>query len=196
MGMIKETPSKELDEVYSSTGVSPTPGGAENVAPDTTATTKAPVTPEATSASAADNSSPDSTADIPSQAAGKTGAPDGTATPPELVYKPEAAEKGPEVTEEKRKTSKAKTKIRHPSVLLSPGQITLMQKAFDLRPQEVMDITRAMEQADLRAKAIDKKNDESEGKGGEKEGATAAPGALAPGQAGKDGSTWRGNLHR
>jgi citrate lyase beta subunit len=42
--------------------------------------------------------------------------------------------------------------------MLSPAQIPLLKEVFDLRPGEVLDVTRAVEQADLRAKAIDRRN--------------------------------------
>ncbi|EIW68462.1 hypothetical protein TREMEDRAFT_32078, partial [Tremella mesenterica DSM 1558] len=79
-----------------------------------------------------------------------------------------------EKEKEKEKEEKANNTSRHPSVLLSTEKISRLAETFHLRPQEIMDITRAVEQADLRAKAIDKENTSIE----------------------NDGSGWRGNLHR
>ncbi|WVN86192.1 uncharacterized protein L203_101353 [Cryptococcus depauperatus CBS 7841] len=44
------------------------------------------------------------------------------------------------------------SKATHPSLLLSPSQIPILVKAFNLKPNEVVDITRAVEQADFRAR--------------------------------------------
>jgi hypothetical protein len=75
--------------------------------------------------------------------------------------------------------------IRHPSLLLTQAQIPLLQRTFDLRPAEIMDVTRAVEQADLRAKAIDRRNGMDSGADGKGKGG-----------AGEAGTQWRGNLHR
>lgn len=47
------------------------------------------------------------------------------------------------------------SQAQHPSLLLSPSQIPLLAKTFALKANEVVDVTRAMEQADFRARKAD-----------------------------------------
>lgn len=165
LGMIVEKPSKKLDMVYKSRGVTVALEGAENIAPDETFSEGVKL------GKASGKGSVESTggeANLASQAKGETpGAPDGTATPAGMVSdagKEGAGGSGPSLD----------PLPAHPSLLLAPAQVPLLAKTFDFRPHEVIDVTRAVEQAELRAKAIDKANAGPDG--------------------GKD--NWRGNLHR
>ncbi|OXG36023.1 hypothetical protein C360_02625 [Cryptococcus neoformans Bt15] len=47
------------------------------------------------------------------------------------------------------------SQAQHPSLLLSPSQIPLLAKTFALKANEVVDVTRAVEQADFRARKAD-----------------------------------------
>lgn len=47
------------------------------------------------------------------------------------------------------------SQAQHPSLLLSPSQIPLLAKTFALKANEVVDVTRAVEQADYRARKAD-----------------------------------------
>lgn len=47
------------------------------------------------------------------------------------------------------------SQAQHPSLLLSPSQIPLLAKTFALKANEVVDVTRAVEQADFRARKTD-----------------------------------------
>lgn len=199
--MIVEKPSKELDEVYASRGVSAGSEGKENMAPDQTQTpsskSSGQVSPSATvdKEESSQMASAASTADLAGQAKGEnTGSTDGTTSPDTLIYEP-ASKTSPASTVSSSSSSsrgasdttgntgpatKPGSKIRHPSLLIGLDQIPLLVKAFDLRPYEVVDINRAVEQADKRAKERDAKENKDEGAEG----------------TGKKGTEWRGNLHR
>lgn len=47
------------------------------------------------------------------------------------------------------------SQAQHPSLLLSPSQIPLLAKTFALKANEVVDVTRAVEQAGYRARKAD-----------------------------------------
>lgn len=149
MGMIVEQPSKELDRVYQSRGVTIALEGAENIAPDETFSEGVKLG-KASGKGSVDTASGE--AGLASQAKGEVpGAPDGTATPAEMVFdagKNEAADSKPTLD----------ALPTHPSLLLAPSQVPLLAKTFDFRPHEVIDVNRAVEQAEMRAQAIDKAN--------------------------------------
>lgn len=158
-GMIVEQSSKELDAVYKAKGVVVAPKGTENKAPDST------VSQGKTSTSAKPNPGNetvgDAADDLVKQAKGETGAPDGTATPKSMVFdgKSDAKPSAPSSTQ---------PAPRHPSLLLGTNQVPMLAKTFDLRSLEVLDIARAVEQAGLRARKIDKANSEKTANEGEK----------------------------
>lgn len=149
LGMIVEQPSKELDKVYQSRGVAVAVEGAENIAPDETFSEGVKLGKASGKGVAGSNGGE---AGLASQAKGETpGAPDGTATPAEMVFdagKSEASDSTP----------KLDPLPRHPSLLLAPAQVPLLAQTFDFRPHEVVDVNRAVEQAEMRAQAIDKAN--------------------------------------
>ena len=189
--MIKEQPSPELDEIYASRGIVVGEPGSENKAPD--ATSSEGVSKGKMLDGARDGEVPiKSEGEIPDQARGKGAAPDGTATPDSMVYEASTSttaegasnskknEGGAEATS--ASTSKSAPRLRHPSVLLGPNQVQLLAKMFDLKGQELMDIVRAVEQADGRARAADKQMTDEE--------------ASAASQEKKPTTNWRGNLHR
>ena len=175
MGVIAEKTSAELTEVYESSGSSVSEKGQEDWAPDGTSSqgVKADKT-ASNSVVKKESSSPDSTGTVTPQAAGQGPAPDGTTTPPDLVYAPPSEKSA---TPPPTKPSKQP----HPSLLLHVNQVKLLEKTFDLRPLEVIDVNRAVEQADQRAKKAEEQVDQREK---EKDG-KAEP-----------GTAWRGNLHR
>jgi len=158
--MIKESPSKELTEVYASSGISPAPKGVENHSPDETSTTS-PVKESKKDGGPGINDPKvqQEIGQMGEQEKGeKVGSGDTTITPQSMVYEPITTSSTTSTPEGDAPVSKPESGVRHPSLLLSTAQIPLLQKTFDLRPAEVLDITRAVEQADLRAKAVDRKN--------------------------------------
>ena len=189
LGMIKEQPSTELDKVYASRGVVMAEKGSENKAPDaTSSTTKSSQASASTSTSSSQTPTgtepTEAHADgLPSQAQGKGPAPDGTSTPPSMVYTSSESDKDKSAP---RHTVGPPPAPRHPNLLLASNQVPLLAKTFDLKGQELMDVIRAVEQADSRAWAADKKAAEARGETEEKnQGGTKTP-----------GTNWRGNLHR
>lgn len=168
--MIHETPSKELTEVYKTRGTQIGEKGQEDHAPDQTHT-------DSTGASVAGRSLKEGV-DVDSKEGGehageigkmspqekgeKVGSGDTTATPQSMVYHPKSTPESSS-TATTSESKKQGSSARHPSLLLTQAQIPLLQRTFDLRPAEIMDITRAVEQADLRAKAIDRRNGMGEG---------------------------------
>lgn len=181
LGMIKETPSKELTKVYASSGTPNTQArsqeGIENHSPDETSSAglKAGTTSPNSTTDAGKEEIQGKAAQIsqmnPQEKGEKTGSGDTTATPDSMVYTPAPKTPTPDSmvyertsmsetisTPEGDAPATAKSGKKHESLLLSPAQIPVLKEMFDLRPGEVLDITRAVEQADLRAKAIDRRN--------------------------------------
>ena len=115
---------------------------------------------------------------LPEQAKGNGPAPDGTSTPSSMIYKPNMS---PTSAQDDAPGS------RHPSMLLGLDQVPLLIKAFQLKSTEAMDVNRAVEQADGRAKAADKAADVKSSKEGTSEAKQSKE---------EQGTTWRGNLHR
>jgi hypothetical protein len=170
MGMIKEKPSNELTEVYASTGISPSNGtgakGIENHSPDETSTgDKISATSTGTSTGTGSGSAA-TTEELghkeeiggmnPQEKGEKIGSGESTHTPQSMVYEPTPGTST--TTTSEGEAPLLKGGARHKSLMLSPTQIPLLKEVFDLRPGEVLDVTRAVEQADLRAKAIDRRN--------------------------------------
>lgn len=176
LGMIVEKPSPELDEVYRSTGRGATEEGSEERAPDQTSSEGVKLGVVSEKARVQEGAKSSGASELPEQAKGNGPAPDGTSTPQSMIYQPAPAMSP---TSAGGKTSSP----RHPSVLLGLGQAPLLAKAFGLKPNEVMDVNRALEQADGRAKAADKAKSQ-EGVDSERDEKQAP------------GTTWRGNLHR
>ena len=158
--MISESPSKELTDIYSSvfvsTGSTNANGngrGIENHSPDETTT----------SSSSETESKGDGGPRLgevkkeiegmnPQEKGEKVGSGDGTHTPQSMVYDPSTS-----TSTSQTNTSNNKEE-RHHSLLITSEQIPTLQQTFDLRPAEILDITRAIEQADLRAKATDRRS--------------------------------------
>ncbi|WVQ95104.1 hypothetical protein IAU59_002198 [Kwoniella sp. CBS 9459] len=222
-GLIVEKEDKQLTEIYAKKAVSILEDGAENRAPDQTSSkaedgSSVKLGSLGTTSSTSSTTSPAPAAgskELNAQAKGETvGSPDGTATPSSMVHKPSSASataSSSSASSESTHSSKTGTieqpypapapgpitsKAHHPSLLLSPSHIPLLAKTFNLRPNEIVDITRALEQADFRARKSDKDRAEKEKddkaqkeQGGDKAGNKADEGE------GK-GTEWRGNLHR
>lgn len=202
MGMITEQPSKELTEVYASHGVKFAQEGQTDHAPDETSSSSSSATTGSGSSSsgAAAAAAEEHTAKVetlksavgdlgPQEKGEKVGSGDTTATPASLVYNPPPSSSSSSSTSNTEgntaPTSQPTSGVRHPSLLLTHAQVPLLQRTFDLRPNEIMDINRAIDQADLRAKAIDRRNAMDTKTGGQEQGA------------GEEAKTkWRGNLHR
>ncbi|KAK8854641.1 hypothetical protein IAR55_003380 [Kwoniella newhampshirensis] len=159
-GLIVEKENEQLGEIYAAKGKNE---GA-NRAPDETSSSAESL--KGTGGDKQDLKGASAKSLAP-QAKGLGAAPDGTATPSSLVYRSTSPSSDPSI-----KTSKPDTgtneqpapapapgpitsTAQHPSLLLSPSQIPLLAKTFNLRPYEVMDITRAIEQADFRARRND-----------------------------------------
>jgi hypothetical protein len=134
LGLIVETPSKDLDKVYAS--VKSGGGSKENHAPD-----------ETTSAGVATGASSEGSSSSSAQAKGEAKtAPDGTATPESMVYKAEAPSKAALVSTPPQST-------HHTGLLLTLDQVPEIAKLFGLRQTEIMDVNRAVEQASNRIRA-------------------------------------------
>ncbi|WVQ79729.1 hypothetical protein IAT38_001829 [Cryptococcus sp. DSM 104549] len=98
----------------------------------------------------------------------KRGALDGTATPSSMVFG--AGKPAPAGGEAEHGTvgqplpvpapGPVSSKAAHPSLLLLPSQIPLLARKFELGAYEVVDVTRAVEQADYRARKADKEREE------------------------------------
>lgn len=158
-GMIVEQPSKDLDAVYEAKGVVVAPEGSENSAPDSTVS--GAKSPSSTKQKGQHETVEDAADELVKQAKGETGAPDGTATPKSMVFDGKSEGKP-------TPASSSEPAPRHPSVLLATNQVPMLARKFDLRSLEVLDITRAVEQAGIRARRIDKANIEKSSTEGEK----------------------------
>ncbi len=179
LGFIVEKPSPELDEIYRSRGVVVGEEGSEDHAPDQTSSEGVKlgkVSGNRTEQKGGEVKM-DGVREMPDQAKGREPAPDGTSTPPSMMYQP----KGSTST---TATAKIETPSpRHPSMLLGLGQAKVLAKTFGLKSNEATDLNRAVEQAELRARAADKVN--AEEMKADDGGSTEKP-----------VTTWRGNLHR
>jgi len=160
--MISESPSKELTDIYSSvsaTGSANANGngrGIENHSPDETTTTSSSKVVETESKGDGGPRLGEVKKQIegmnPQEKGEKVGSGDGTHTPQSMVYDPSTS-----TSTSQTNTSNNKEE-RHHSLLITSEQIPTLQQTFDLRPAEILDITRAIEQADLRAKATDRRS--------------------------------------
>lgn len=149
--MITESPSKELTKIYESTptttqGTTTKQGEVENHSPDETTTSKPIIESKGDGGPGLNEVKAEIEGMNPQEKGEKVGSGDGTHTPKSMVYDPSS----------NTRKDEPKEGGRHPSLLITTEQIPELQKTFDLRPAEVLDITRAVEQADLRAKAADR----------------------------------------
>ena len=179
LGMIIEKESPQLTEVYDSKGVVMGAEGSENVAPDSTSSDGVKQN-QVSEKGSVNTAAETSTEPLPGQAKGKGPAPDGTATPESMVYDTSTVSE-----QTKSKSNAPPPRPRHPALLLSLNQVPILAKMFDLKGQEVMDVNRAVEQADTRAKKADEEKAQSE-----KEKEDPPKGDQKP------PTNWRGNLHR
>jgi hypothetical protein len=174
LGMIVEKPSEQLDEIYTSQGVVVGPEGSENVAPDTTSSegvkkgARGPIKGAPATTAVAEETSAEGKEEI---------APDATTTPAAQVFHAQA---------EKHKHGKhdsphADPTVRPPGLLLGKNQVPLLSRAFSLKSNEIVDVNRAVEQAEARLRAVEQKNVEVKA---EEEGKMTPK------------TEWRGNLHR
>lgn len=147
--MITESPSKELTKIYESTPTSSSKQGVENHSPDETSTSKPIIESKGDGGPGLNAVKSEIEGMNPQEKGEKVGSGDTTATPKSMVYDPSSSSSTTTKDEPKEGG-------RHPSLLITTEQIPELQKTFDLRPAEVLDITRAVEQADLRAKAADR----------------------------------------
>jgi len=184
--MIVEKPSPKLDEVYRSSGMVSAEKGSEDHAPDQTSSdgVKLGKVSEKSRARQQAGVGKDGAGDMPEQAKGKGPAPDGTSTPQSMIY---------QATSTSSTSAGKRTNGPHRTMLIGLDQTPLIAKAFGLKPNEVLDLNRAVEQADGRAKAADK----AKGEVGNV-GAIGAGAGSGNGGEGKEqpGTQWRGNLHR
>jgi hypothetical protein len=152
--MITESPSKELTKIYESTPTTSTSatksGEVENHSPDETSTSKPIIESKGDGGPGLNAVKAEIEGMNPQEKGEKVGSGDTTATPKSMVYDPSSSSSSTTTKDEPKEGG------RHPSLLITTEQIPELQKSFDLRPAEVLDITRAVEQADLRAKAADR----------------------------------------
>ncbi|ODO11069.1 hypothetical protein I350_01671 [Cryptococcus amylolentus CBS 6273] len=103
----------------------------------------------------------------------KGGAVDVTSTPEEMISTSSTTEAEPEETIAHGNLGQPlpppapgplSSPASHPSLLILPSQIQHLTEAFDLRANEVVDVTRAVEQADHRARAGDAEREKVEKK--------------------------------
>lgn len=149
LGMIVEKPSKDLDAVYQSKGAVAVEGG-ENIAPDETFSEGVKLGKTSGKGYKVDEQVKRDGEKLVKQAKGEVGAIDGTATPKSMVYD---GKDDAEVLDDSTLSS-----ARHPGILLSPRQVPVLARTFDFRPHEIIDVNRAVEQAEIRARAADEKN--------------------------------------
>ena len=161
--MIVESPSAELDEVYKSQGPIDGPTGGKDHAPDETSS-EGVEKGKISEKGRVNEGVRDEGSDLPEQAKGQGPAPDGTSTPKSMVYS--ASSQGASASDTvldaagPAQSPTTKKDTRHPAMLLSKEQIPALTKAMELRSNEVMDVTRAVEQADGRARAADRRDAE------------------------------------
>lgn len=160
LGMITEKPSAQLDDIYRSK-VPSAARGSENMAPDNTRASRPNEEPpiKGGAPGPADTASASAAAPLPAQAKGEiAGAGDGTATPEQLIFNPgpEAKAAAKEEADEKAAAGEPTPAARYPGMMIITGQIPALERDFDLREQECIDIQRAIEQADHRAREAEK----------------------------------------
>jgi hypothetical protein len=167
--MITESPSKELTDIYQTATSTNGNGngngkGVENHSPDeTTTTTKNTVIESKGDGGPGLDARKADIEGMGSQEKGeKVGSGDTTHTPNSMVYDPSTSTSNSGSKSSTTKEGSGSGSGRHPSTLLGSEHIPLLKEAFDLRPAEVLDITRAVEQADLRAKAADRRGAKAE----------------------------------
>lgn len=131
-------------------------GGVENHSPDETVTSKPIIESKGDGGPGLSEVKADIEGMNPQEKGENVGSGDTTATPKSMVYDPKSSSTSTSSSSSTTQDAETKKEGRHPSVLITTEQIPELQKTFDLRPAEVLDITRAMEQADLRAKAADR----------------------------------------
>jgi hypothetical protein len=189
--MIKEKASPALNDVYHSTGIVVPAEGEENSAPDSTFTPKSAITggvgavPGGASASAGTGKSAKATS-IPDQATGETStSTDGTTTPSDMIHPTAKASSSSSSTSDTASaTSLPPPTPRHPSLLLTWNQVPLLAKTFDLHPAELIDINRAVQQAESRLRKLDEAGNQHKSEEELKVAAKQRP------------TNWKGNLHR
>lgn len=158
--MIVEKPSDQLNAIYESTSAQ-APRGSENSAPDNTRAPRPNEEPakEGGKPGPADTASASAAAPLPAQAKGESvGAADSTSTPEELIFNPgeEAKAAAKDAADEKKAAGEPAPRARYPGMMIVVGQIPALERDFDLRDQEVIDIERAIVQADHRAREAEK----------------------------------------
>jgi hypothetical protein len=172
--MIVEKPSEQLDEIYTSQGVVVGPEGGENVAPDTTSSegvkkgARGPIKGAPATTAAAEETSAEGKEEI---------APDATTTPATQVFHAQAGKH----KHGKHDSPHADPTVRPAGLLLGRNQVPLLSRAFSLKPNEIVDVNRAVEQAESRLRAVEQKNVEVKA---EEEGKMPPK------------TEWKGNLHR
>lgn len=181
--MIRETPSKDLSDVYASHGAQVGDKGTEDHAPDETSSSGINLGKETKGDGGPGLEAKGVESMNPQEKGEKVGSGDTTATPKSMVYDPSSPSSTTESKDAVAPASQPTSGVRHPSLLLTHAQVPLLRRTFDLRPNEIMDINRAIDQADLRAKAIDRKN-----------GMDTSTSTTANSEG--EGTKWRGNLHR
>jgi hypothetical protein len=167
LGMINEQPSKDLDAIYKSQSQSQSQGieggsTTANVdhAPDETSSEGVKLGEDGESIkdlakSGVDVGKLDKAEGIDK---GTGPAPDGTSTPKSLVYDPSASPPTSTPAQTSSSSNSSKPDGTHPSLLIRPTQVPSLAQAFNLRPNEVIDVTRAIEQAEMRARKIEQDN--------------------------------------
>lgn len=213
LGMINEKESKELTDVYGARRIAGSgekegaPGQAKGMdaAPDGTATPSA-MTYESSSAST------DSTSTQPSTSTSSSNSTSTTPTPTQSQSQPQSQTNTNDPQTQNTNANETKNpqpkiepstppqsrpspnssspQIHHPNLLLTSDGVQKIAQVFALKPAEVLDMNRAVEQAGLRAKKADE-----ERAGGAVSGGEAQQGAVG-GQSEGKGTEWRGNLHR
>lgn len=171
LDMIRETTDPKLDEVYRSSGVVLPAKGQENQAPDATSGSKTGSTGSKTSAFGKAAAPAGGAGKLPLQAKGETtGAADSTSTPKSYIYSASAtsfkSSSSSSASSAASSPASGSADPNHPSLLLTPNMVPLLTRAFDLRQVEVMDLNRAVEQADMRARKADKQAEGKDGAGG------------------------------
>lgn len=152
LGLIVETPSKDLDAIYAA--VKPGSGasgkaikGEENHAPDETSSEGITAGEVLTEASKVVEKA-GSEGELPAQAKGEAKtAPDGTATPASMVFNASSSLSSSTIK------SSSPTSTHSTGLLLTLDQVPKIADVFGLRQTEIMDVNRAVEQAEKRAHA-------------------------------------------
>lgn len=147
LGLIVEKPSKELDGIYASSGTRSI--GEENHAPDETTSKDVKLGQQGQRSGGKIAGKED---ELPGQAKGEAAsAPDGTATPASMVYDPKSNPATSSSTSSAGSSS-VKSKLPYPGLLLRLEDVPEIARTFGFRQTEMIDVNRAVEQADMRAK--------------------------------------------